>query len=189
MDVRVIAATNRDLTRRVREGAFREDLYYRLNVIPIEIPPVRKRKADIPALAHYFAAQFAAQQEREVPEFSAEFLAALMQSDWPGTVRALQNYIERVMAMTPGRMLEPRPLPHDLHARPVRLPLEAGRPLVDLVEELERRQIEKALARCRGIQSRAAQELGLSEQALRYRIRKYDLPNFRRFRRIRREAR
>ena len=189
VDVRVIAATNRDLTRRVQEGAFREDLYYRLNVIPIEIPPVRRRKADIPALAHYFAANFSAQQEREVPEFSSEFLAALMQSDWPGNVRELQNYIERVMAMTPGRVLQPRPLPHDLAVRPLRLPSEAGRPLRDVVEELERRQIEKALTSCRGIQSRAAQELGLSEQALRYRIRKYGLPDFRRFRLIRRKTR
>ncbi len=187
VDVRVIAATNRDLARRVQEGAFREDLYYRLNVIPIEIPPVRKRKADIPALAHYFAANFAAQQEREVPTLSSEFLATLMQSDWPGNVRELQNYIERVMAMTPGRVLQPRPLPHDLQARPRRLSAEAGRPLHDLVEDLERRQIERALTQCRGVQSRAAQELGLTEQALRYRIRKYNLPGFRRFRLIRRK--
>lgn len=189
VDVRIIAATNRDLARRVQEDAFREDLYYRLNVIPIEIPPLRKRKADVPVLAHHFAANFAAQQEREVPEFSSEFLAALMQSDWPGNVRELQNYIERVMAMTPGRVLHPKPLPHDLQGRSPRLPSEAGRPLHELIEELERRQIEKALARCRGIQSRAAQELDLSEQALRYRIRKYGLPDFRRFRQIRRKSR
>ena len=189
VDVRIIAATNRDLARRVQEGAFREDLYYRFNVIPIEIPPVRKRKADIPALAHYFAADFAAQQGREVPEFSSEFLAALMQSDWPGNVRELQNYIERVMAMTPGRMLQPKPLPHDLQGRLPRLTGDSGRPLQELVEELERQQIEKALTRGQGIQSRAAQELGLTEQALRYRIRKYDLPDFRRFRRIRRKTR
>jgi DNA-binding NtrC family response regulator len=82
VDVRVIAATNRDLRRRVEEGTFREDLFYRLNVIPIEIPPLRERKADIPALARFFAAHFAQQQERDVPELSPEFLAALMQSDW-----------------------------------------------------------------------------------------------------------
>jgi DNA-binding NtrC family response regulator len=188
VDVRIIAATNRDLARRVQEGAFREDLYYRLNVIPIEIPPLRRRKADIPALAQHFAANFAAQQEREVPEFSSGFLAALMQSDWPGNVRELQNYVERVMAMTPGRVLQPRPLPHDAQARQTRAPSEAGLRLHALVEELERRVIEKALTRCLGIQSKAAQELGLSEQALRYRLRKYDLPDFRRFRKIRRRT-
>ena len=77
MDVRIIAATNSDLRRLVDEGAFREDLFYRLNVIPIEMPPLRERKADIPALAHHFVAHFAQQQEREVPELSREFLAAL----------------------------------------------------------------------------------------------------------------
>ncbi len=189
VDVRVIAASNRDLRRRVEEGAFREDLYYRLNVIPIEIPPLRKRKADIPALAHYFAANFAGQQERDVPEFSPEFLAALMQSDWPGNVRELQNYVERILAMTPGRVLHPRPLPHDLHVRLPRLAGEAGRPLLELVEELEKKQIQKALTRTRGNQTRAAIELGLTEHALRYRIRKYGLPDFRRFRQLRRKPR
>jgi len=165
------------------------DLYYRLNVIPIEIPPLRKRKADIPALAHYFAANFAGQQERDVPEFSPEFLAALMQSDWPGNVRELQNYVERILAMTPGRVLHPRPLPHDLHVRLPRLAGEAGRPLLELVEELEKKQIQKALTRTRGNQTRAAIELGLTEHALRYRIRKYGLPDFRRFRQLRRKPR
>jgi transcriptional regulator with GAF, ATPase, and Fis domain/tetratricopeptide (TPR) repeat protein len=188
VDVRIIAATNRDLARRVEEGAFREDLYYRLNVIPIEIPPLRRRKADIPALAQHFAANFAAQQEREVPEFSSEFLAALMQSDWPGNVRELQNYMERVMAMTPGRVLQPRPLPHDSQPRNTRFPAEVGRRLRELVEDLERRQIEKALTRSRGIQTKAAQELGLTEQALRSRLRKYGLPDFRRFRKVRRKT-
>ena len=133
--------------------------------------------------------QDAAQQAREVPEFSPEFLAALMQSDWPGNVRELQNYIERVMAMTPARLLHPRPLPHDLQRQTPRLPQESGRPLQELVAELERRQIEKALSRCQGFQSRAAKELGLSEQALRYRLRKYGFLDYRRFRRIRRKTR
>ena len=163
---------NRDLRKRVEEGAFREDLYYRLNVIPIEVPPLRERKADIPALAQYFAAHFAQQQEREVPELSPEFLAALMQSDWPGNVRELQNYIERVMAMTPGRVLHPRPLPRDLEGRPPRPRLGRGRRLVDLVADLERRLIREALERCGGNQSRAARELGMTEQSLRYRLRK-----------------
>src|SRR5881409_1340636 len=89
VDVRIIAATNQDLRQQVELGAFRQDLFYRLNVIPIEVPPLRERKADIPALAQYFAAQFARQQEREAQKLAPELLAALMQSDWPGNVREL----------------------------------------------------------------------------------------------------
>jgi transcriptional regulator with GAF, ATPase, and Fis domain/tetratricopeptide (TPR) repeat protein len=182
VDVRIIAATNLDLRRRVEEGSFREDLFYRLNVIPIEIPPLHKRKADIPALARHFAANFAAQQEREVPEFSADFMATLMKSQWPGNVRELQNYIERVMAMTPGRTLRPKPLPQDLTGRQPRLPHEEGRSLVEMVVEYERRLIERALVHARGNQTRAAEELGITEHALRYRIKKLGLPGFRKYR-------
>ncbi len=173
VDVRIIAATNCDLTQRIEEGAFREDLYYRLNVIPIEVPPLRERKADIPALAQYFTAHFAQQQEREAPELSPEFLAALMQSDWPGNVRELQNYIERVMAMTPGRVLQPRPLPRDLEGRPPRLRVGRGRRLADVIADVERQMVRETLERCGGNQSRAARELGMTEQSLRYRLRRY----------------
>jgi Nif-specific regulatory protein len=189
VDVRIIAATNRDLRKQLEEGAFREDLFYRLNVIPIEVPPLRERKADIPALAHHFAALFAQQQEREVPELSAEFLAALMQSDWPGNVRELQNYIERLMAMTPGRMLYPNPLPRDLEARPPRLRIERGRRLPDVVADLERRLVREALERSDGNQSRAARELGMTEQSLRYRLRKFEGPGGRHSRRDRKKRR
>ncbi len=107
VDVRVIAATNQDLHARIREGRFREDLYYRLAVIPIEIPPLRERKADIQPLAARFLKDLAAAQERPVPEMSPEFVAALLRSDWPGNVRELQNYVERVLSMTPGKTLPP----------------------------------------------------------------------------------
>jgi Nif-specific regulatory protein len=173
VDVRIVAATNRDLRRSLEEGAFREDLYYRLNVIPIEVPPLREHKADIPAMAHHFAEQLARQQEREVPQLSADFLAALMQSDWPGNVRELQNYIERVMALTSGSVLRPDPLPRDVEARSSRLRLGRGRHLSDVVGEVERRLIREALDRSGGNQSRAARSLGLNEQTLRYRLRKY----------------
>jgi Nif-specific regulatory protein len=178
VDVRVIAATNRDLAHQVEIGAFREDLYHRLNVIPIEVPPLRERKADIPALATHFAAQFASQQQREAPRLSPELLAALMQSDWPGNVRALQNYIERIMAMNPGPVLHPRPLPRDLEAQPgLRMP--RGRKLASVVEDLERRMISEALERTEGNQSAAAKELGLSEPSLRYKLKKYGAPGSR----------
>ena len=189
VDVRIIAASNRDLRRQVEEGAFREDLFYRLNVIPIEVPPLRERKADIPAMAHYFAAHFARQQEREEPELAPEFLAALMQSDWPGNVRELQNYVERVMAMTPGRVLHPHPLPRDLENRPPRLRLTRGRRLRELVADLERSVIREALDRCGGNQSRAARELGITEQSIRYRLKKYTPAEARHSRRTRKKSR
>jgi len=96
-----------------------------------------------------------------------------MQSDWPGNVRELQNYIERVMAMTPGRVLHPRPLPRDLEDRPLRPRLGRGRRMADLVADLERQLIRESLERCGGNQSRAARELGMTEQSLRYRLRRY----------------
>lgn len=176
VDVRIIAATNRDLRRLIEEGRFREDLFYRLNVIEIPVPPLRERKADIPALVRHFLAQFAAQQEREVPELSDDFLAVVMQSDWPGNVRALQNYMERVMAMTPGGLLRPDPLPQDMEHRIATIRLPRQRRLPDAVTELELRLIREALERARGNQSQAARELGVSEQALRYRLRRLRLP-------------
>jgi DNA-binding NtrC family response regulator len=186
VDVRVIAATNRDLVQRIADGSFREDLWYRLNVVPIEMPALRDRKADIPALAHHFAAMFAAQQGREVPDLSPSLLAVLMQSDWPGNVRELQNYIERLMAMTPGRSLHPKPLPHDLERRlHGRIHVQRDQPLGEQVAELERRQVQRALERNHGNQSKAARELGLTEQSLRYRLRKYAIIKDRRFRRSR----
>src|SRR5262249_54556710 len=117
VDVRVIAASNRDLARRMAEGRFREDLWYRLNVLPIEVPPLRERKADIPALAQHFAGRVAREMGRDLPVLSPALIAALMLSDWPGNVRELENYIERLMAMTPGNVLEPSPPPRDLQAR------------------------------------------------------------------------
>ncbi len=175
VDVRVIAATNQDLRRRIDEGAFREDLFYRLNVIPIEVPPLREHKADIPALAHHFVAKFAAREERPAPELTPEFMAALMQSDWPGNVRELQNYIERMVAMTEGPVLKPHPLPRDLEGRAVTEHGTKRRRLTDQVEELERRLLLDALERARWNIRKAARTLGLSETAMRTRIRKYGL--------------
>ena len=189
VDVRIIAATNADLRKLIQQGRFREDLFYRLNVIPIEVPALRERKADIPPLAHHFVAQFAKQQDREVPELSHEFLAALMQSDWLGNVRELQNYIERVMAMNPGRILRPSPLPQDLEERGATLRIKSSRKLNEVVADTERRILVEALQKARGNQSVAARSLGMTEQSLRYRMRKYGLPGPRQILRVRRNLR
>lgn len=185
VNVRIIAATNRDLIERIESGAFREDLYHRLNVIPIEVPPLRDRKADIPALAHHFAAEFSRQHERGTPELSPELLAALMQSDWPGNVRALRNYIERIMAMNPGPVLYPVPLPRDLE-NPSTARLTRGHSLASLVREVEDRAIADALERTGGNQTAAARALKMTEQSLRYRLRKYSMDRVRQKRRTRR---
>ncbi len=189
VDVRVIAATNCDLRRSVEDGSFRQDLYFRLNVIPIEMPALRARKSDIPQMAQYFIAQIAKQQERAVPQPSPEFIAALMQSDWPGNVRELQAYIERIMAMTPGDTLLPRPLPGDLEEQRTRVRITHGRSLADVMGDIERRLVQEALQRAEGNQSQAARDLGLTEQSLRYRLRKYTLEDARRNRRTRRKQR
>jgi two-component system response regulator HydG len=186
VNVRVIAATNRDLMQDIEDGRFRQDLWYRLNVIPVEIPPLRERRADIPALAQHFVAVFANQQGREIPALSPALMSVLMQSGWPGNVRELQNYIERLMAMTPGKVLRPDPLPHDLQKRARSIGrLDRGRTLREMVAELERRQLQEALERHGGNQTQAARELGLTEQSFRYRLRRYALPPKRHFQRIR----
>jgi len=140
------------------------------------MPPLRERKADIPEIARHFAAVFAEQQSREVPVLSPALLGVLMQSDWPGNVRELQNYIERLMAMNPGNVLQPDPLPHDLQRRGAQaVRSERARSLEELVADLEKEHMRAALQRSRGNQSRAARELGLTEQSLRYRLKKYEL--------------
>src|SRR5207344_2712410 len=145
VDVRIIAASNRDLRRLVDSGQFRQDLYYRLNVIELELPPLRERKADVPALVHHFVKGFARDQAREEPALSPDFLAVLMQSDWPGNVRELQNYIERIMAMTPGPVLRPEPPPRDLERRGDALRQVRGKRLPDARHEVQIRMIREAL--------------------------------------------
>ena len=112
-----------------------------------------------------------------------------MQSDWPGNVRELQNYIERIMAMTSGPVLQPKPLPRDLEARAPRMSLGRSKKLTDMLGNMERRLIRESLDRCGGNQSRAARELGLSEQSLRYRLRRYAISRTRQKRRIRKKRR
>jgi transcriptional regulator with GAF, ATPase, and Fis domain len=189
VDVRIMSATNHDLRRLIQEGKFREELFYRINVIAIEVPPLRERKADLPPLALHFVAHFAKLQEREVPELSPDFLPVLMQSDWPGNVRELQNYIERVMAMNPGRVLLPVPLPRDLEERSNVVRLGHGRRLTDMVDEFECKVVKDALTHAQWNQSLAARKLGIPEQTLRYKMRKYRLAQVREYRRTRRNMR
>jgi DNA-binding NtrC family response regulator len=173
IDVRIVAATNQDLDKAVREGRFREDLYYRLAVIPIALPPLRERRTDIPLLVEHFLAKHADTSGRkEVSEAALKVLAAY---DWPGNVRQLESVIERTLLLSEGDVITPEDLP-----AAVRAGIGAVRDGVDLeipdsgidLDELERRLILKALEKAAGNVSRAARLLGLSRRTLQYRMEK-----------------
>ena len=172
LDVRIIAATNRDLAREAYEGRFRLDLFFRLAVIPIDLPPLRERRGDIPLLAHHLAGKLAARQGRPVPRLSRAFIQALVASDWPGNVRELENYIERILAMTPGDELHPVPPPRDLGSYGAPQQQVRAPKLPEARLELESTLIRAALKTTQGNQSAAAALLGITEQSLRYWLRK-----------------
>ena len=186
VDIRLIAATNQDLRQKIREQRFREDLYFRINTLPIHVPPLRERKIDIPLLADHFLRRFCEENGRPVPEMSPEFRAVLLQSSWPGNVRELQNYIERCVVMARGAVLHPTFRPSDLDAAgagptgpqepagqtPIDelLDPQGSRELKGALEDVERLLILRALAACAGNQSKAARALAIAEPTLRYRM-------------------
>jgi two-component system response regulator FlrC len=161
-NVRLIAATNRDLKRAVAEGAFREDLFYRLNIFPLVIPPLRERAADIPKLARFFLARAAAKLGKPEPELTAAAMNALLAYKWPGNVRELENTMERAAILCEGEV-EAADLPFEqgAGARPVRW------------KEIERRAIEEALRAAAGNRTQAARQLGISLRTLQYRLKEY----------------
>jgi len=175
-DVRVISATNRDLEQRVKEGAFREDLFYRLNVVMISIPPLRERKEDIPALIDYFVKRYADENEKRIKGLSSEAQDVLLKYDYPGNVRELENIIERAVVVAREEMIFEEDLP--FRNRPATVPEsrqgEEGM-LRGSVEELEKRLIVEAMEKAGDHQSRAADLLGISERMLRYKLKKYGL--------------
>jgi DNA-binding NtrC family response regulator len=177
IDVRIVAATNLDVERAVREGRFREDLYYRLNVIAIVLPPLRERRTDIPLLVEHFLQKFAGSTRREV---SPEALKLLMAYDWPGNVRELESVIERALLLGESDRIVPADLPAGVRAglggsRRALLDLEIPESGIDL-EELERSLILKALEKSEGNVTRAARLLGLSRRTLQYRLEKLHTP-------------
>jgi transcriptional regulator with GAF, ATPase, and Fis domain/tetratricopeptide (TPR) repeat protein len=174
IDARIIVATNHDLESLVQKGEFRAELLHRINVFPIEVPPLRVRKEDIPALAQYFAEEFAASEKRVAPTFSRAFLSALVQSNWPGNVRELSNYIRKMIVLTSGKVLYPNPLPDDLEKQVGFPTVRSGR-LKEQLRSFEREIIMRTLVRHERNQSQAARELGISESVLRYRIDRLEL--------------
>jgi two-component system response regulator FlrC len=169
LDVRVLAATNCDLVGQVRTGRFREDLYYRLAVFPLEIPPLRARRADIPELAQHCLEKYADTVGRGGMRLSEAALAALTAYDWPGNVRELGNVVQRAMILAPGQLIEPVHLMLPQAAATASQPAQTrGRS----IRELEREAILSALASCAGSRKRAAESLGMSERTLRYKLQR-----------------
>ena len=161
VDARIIAATNRDLKRAIREGTFREDLYYRLNVVPVYVPPLRDRKEDIPALVEHFLERCCAEQDKDIPGISEEALSALMAYDWPGNVRELENAIERAVVLQENGRLEPRdfyPVIAEERSSEKTAALEEMPPL----EKVERDYIYEVLRATRWNKKEAAEILGIS---------------------------
>ncbi len=180
VDVRVIAATNRDLFALAKQGGFREDLYYRLNVVPLEMPPLRRRGEDIIPLLQHLTAQLAGSYGLAAPVYSRDAIQALTDYAWPGNVRELRNLCERMLVLFPGKPVTRDNLPLEIRSPRTASQGDAGLfklPETGLrLEELERQMIEQALHKAGGNRSHAARLLGLSRDTLLYRIKKYAIP-------------
>ncbi len=173
-DVRLIAATNKNMAAAVTAGIFREDLYYRLNVFTITLPPLRDRLSDVSALAEYFVGKYAREHRRNIRRLGSGALDLLCNYAWPGNVRELENAIERSVVACEGLVIEERHLPEALRSSgPVKASTRAT--LTQAVEELERRMIQDALRDSAGNLARAARALGITERILRYKADKYGL--------------
>ncbi|MGE3965405.1 MAG: sigma-54-dependent transcriptional regulator [Planctomycetota bacterium] len=181
VDVRIIAATNRDIEKDIREQRFREDLFYRLNVIPLYLPPLRERPDDIPLLAGHFIARYSEAAGRRVRRLSAQARDELMSYSWPGNVRELENVIQRHVALCDGDVIEHVGLVEDPHSEDATVPSggfenfavpEEGFVLDEVLEEIERRFLTNALQKTDGNLTQAAKILGMSYRSIRYKVKK-----------------
>ena len=179
VDARVLAATNKDLTAEIRAGRFREDLYFRLNVVPIFVPPLRERQEDIPLLADHFMAMLAREYGRRPKTFEPDALIALQRYAWPGNVRELRNLVERLMIMVPGERISSRDLtfldPGATTVLSQAPPISASAPLHDARDQFEREYILRALAAQQGNISRTAEVLGVERSNLYRKMRAFGI--------------
>lgn len=172
MDLRLVAATNQDLRSAVREGRFREDLYYRLNVIALRVPPLRERRDDIPLLAEHFLRFFGERNGRHLAGFARPAAEALVRYDWPGNVRELENCVRHALAVTAGPLIELRDLPHELRSME---PARANRRTLTYLEEVERRAILDVLDSTSGQRLSAAKLLGIGKTTLYSKLKEYGI--------------
>ncbi len=177
VDVRMVAATNKNLDREVKEGRFREDLFYRLNVVPIFLPPLRERKEDIPALAAHFFALFRDKNKKELRDLSGKALDLLTRYDWPGNIRELENCIERAVIMARGEVIAPADLPPGIQALSSAEKELAGLALPSGVslQEVEKTLILKTLEDTGGNRTRAAEILGINRRTLQNKLKDYGI--------------
>ncbi len=177
-DVRIVTATNRDLLEDVRSGRFREDLYYRLHIIPLVVPPLRERASDVDVLVSYFIQKLARRTRTDVTMASADALARMRHYDWPGNVRQLENVVEQALVFAEGTAIGVEDLPPAISglspAAALHLP-DDERPLPDILEDLERQLIVRALERADGVKTEAARMLGIKTPSLYYKLEKYGL--------------
>jgi transcriptional regulator with PAS, ATPase and Fis domain len=175
VDVRLIAATNRDLEKLIEAGDFREDLFYRLNVVNIYIPSLRQRKEDIPPLVSHFIDKYAAENNKTIDGISKEALDLLMRYDYPGNIRELENIVERAIVLARGNIITTDDLPLHARMRENEENQPKGSSLTEMVERFEQKLIIEALDKAGRNQSQAAKSLGIGERKLRYKLRKYKM--------------
>jgi two-component system response regulator HydG len=182
VDVRIISATNRDLAPLVETGAFREDLFYRLHIIPIEVPPLRERKEDILPLVTHFITSISAEMAKSIEGVSDEAMELLMRYEWPGNIRELENMIERAIVLCEGNVLEAQLFPLNERRAPragaaatLSVPPVGAITLDNALERIERAMIEDALEKSNGVKTKTAELLGIKTSALYYKLEKYGL--------------
>jgi DNA-binding NtrC family response regulator len=178
VDVRIIAATNIDLRQAVRDGRFREDLFYRLNVISVDLPPLRTRREDIPLLANHFLEFYANENDLPARKLSADALRALVDYDWPGNVRELENSIERGVVLSSGPVIGSDLLPGHITGRSFQDALLEHNPnssLFDILEDIERRIIIEKLERCNWNQTDAAEQFHIPLSTLNQKIKRLNI--------------
>jgi len=171
VDVRILAATNKDLLQEVKMGNFREDLYYRLNVIPIHIPPLRKRRNDIPLQAMHFMRRFATEQGKDIREFTSEAMKLLIDCSWPGNVRELENCVEHAVVLAKRKRIDVTDLPTALRHPPA-AGASASR---GTITQNEARLLREAFEECNGNKKKTAQRLGISRNTLYRKLQKYHI--------------
>jgi DNA-binding NtrC family response regulator len=178
VDARIIAATNKDLNDMVRKSQFREDLYYRLNVIPIELPPLRKRKSDIPELVEFFLKRLARENKRKGIQIDPEAMELLLDYPWPGNIRELENVLERAVVLCDSDRITANELPfvHEASAASPEVPIQIfNGNLDDRLADIEKQLLLKAMQEAHGVKTRAARSLGIKTSTLYYKLEKYGL--------------
>lgn len=180
VDIRIVAATNKDLMREVEEGRFREDLYYRLNVVQINLPSLRERREDIPMLVTHFITKLSKDDGLKAKQFTNEAMDFLVGYEWPGNIRQLENVVERCLVMVPGEVVDAADLPPEVKDEETQLKsaldfLPVKLDLAATLDKLEAALVRRALVRADFVQVKAAELLGISKSLLQYKLRKYEI--------------